>query len=306
MAHDLHALLAPEGVALVPALSRRVDRHSVDQWVRDGRLLRPYPGVVALPSSYDQWRTRALAAVLATGGTLSHTSALTVWRLAPGSDPVHVSVPAGRRSLRRPGLVVHRVQDLSPDRLGSYPVTELPRSLVDAWGLAHSAAGRPRLVELSRAAVITALRDRRLRSAALRAEVARRRPGLPGRAGLLRLIALIEDGCQSELEIWGVREVLQHPAMPPLRQQLAVVLPYATVHLDAAIPELKIAIELDGAAFHGSAEARERDTRRDVALSALGWVVLRFSYRRLTTDPAGCRAEVLAVCRAREELFRAG
>jgi very-short-patch-repair endonuclease len=58
-------------------------------------------------------------------------------------------------------------------------------------------------------------------------------------------------------------------------------------------------VELDGAAFHGSAGDRERDTRRDVALAALGWVVLRFSYRRLTTDPGGCRREIAAVCAAR-------
>jgi very-short-patch-repair endonuclease len=72
-----------------------------------------------------------------------------------------------------------------------------------------------------------------------------------------------------------------------------------TVHLDAAVPELKVAVELDGAAFHGSADDRERDTRRDVALAALGWVVLRFSHRRLTREPEACREEILRVCRTR-------
>ena len=75
------------------------------------------------------------------------------------------------------------------------------------------------------------------------------------------------------------------------------------VRLDAAVAELKVAVELDGAAFHGSPEAREQDTRRDVALAALGWVVLRFSYRRLTRQPEACRREILAVCRARRALF---
>ena len=302
MAHDLPTLLGPDGVARVADLSRRVDRHSVDGWVRAGRLRRPYPGVVALPEHLNAWRTRALAAVLATDGALSHGSALTVWRLAPESDPVHVSIPSGRRALRRGGLIVHRAQDLPTDRLGPYPVTDLPRSLVDAWGLAHGAAGRPRLVEVTRGAVITALRDRRIRSRALLPELARR-PALPGRARLRELIALIEGGCQSELEIWGVREVLSGPGMPPFVQQHAVALPFATVHLDAAIPDLRIGIELDGAAFHGSADDRERDTRRDVALAALGWVVLRFSYRRLTTEPEACRREILAVCAARRALL---
>ncbi len=158
MANDLVALLGPAGVARTADLRRKVDRHSIGVWVAAGKLLRPYPGVVVLPDRMDQWRTRALAAVYGTDGVLSHTSALTVWRVAAASAPVHVSVPASRRALRRPGLVVHRVQDLPADRLGPYPVTDLPRSLVDSWGLAHGARGCPQLVELARGAVITTLR----------------------------------------------------------------------------------------------------------------------------------------------------
>ncbi len=129
---------------------------------------------------------------------------------------------------------------------------------------------------------------------------------MPGRAALRELIDLVASGCQSELEIWGVRQVLRAPGMPTFVQQHPVVLPFATVHLDAAVPELRIAIELDGAAFHGSAEARERDTRRDVALAARGWVVLRFSYRRLTREPEACRREILQVCAARRALLSVG
>jgi very-short-patch-repair endonuclease len=302
MAHDLAVLLGPDGVARTTDLARTVDRHTVGDWVKARRLLRPYPGVVVLPAAFDQWRTRALAAVYATGGLLSHTSALAVWRLAPMGDPVHVSVRSGRRALRRPGLVVHRVHGLVPDQLGPYPVTDLPRALVDSWGLAAGRDGGRRPVEVARAAVITALRERRVRPDDLIAE-AHRRPALPGRGELHRLVELVRSGSQSELEIWGVRHVLQAPGMPRFVRQYAVALPFATVHLDAAIPELRIAVELDGAAFHGSAEDRERDTRRDVALAARGWVVLRFSYRRLTTDPEGCRREIRQVVAARRALL---
>ncbi|MGY1809350.1 endonuclease domain-containing protein [Blastococcus sp. SYSU D00669] len=65
-------------------------------------------------------------------------------------------------------------------------------------------------------------------------------------------------------------------------------------------------MELDGAAFHGSPEDRERDTRRAVALAACGWVVLRFTYRRLTTDPEGVGREVLQVCAARRAVPAGG
>lgn len=302
MAYDLAALLGPYGVARTDELARTVDPHTVGSWVAAGRLLRPHPGVVVLPEAFDQWPTRALAAVLATRGVLSHTSALSAWRVLPARDPVHVSVASTRRATGRPGLVVHRTQSLPVDRVGPFPVTDLARSLVDSWGLACGRSRDRRLAEAIRGALITTLRDRQVRPAQLRAEVSLR-PTVAGRAELEQLIGLVEQGCQSELEIWGVGNVLTGSGMPPFRQQHPVRLPFGTVHLDAAVPSLKVAVEMDGAAYHGSAEARERDTRRDVALAALGWVVLRFSYRRLTTDPGGCRREIVQVCRGREQLF---
>jgi very-short-patch-repair endonuclease len=299
--HDLRALLGPDGVARTVDLSRKVDRHTVGAWVARGRLLRPHPGVVVLPDLVDDWRTRALAAVLATDGTLSHTSALALWRRAPKDGPIHVSVPARRRALRSPGLVVHRVQELVSDELGGLPVTPLPRALVDTWGLALRPSGGARAVEQVRGAVIDSLRDGQVRVAEVRAALVAA-PAVPGRGELHDLLGLVERGCQSELEIWGVREVLEGPGMPQFVQQHPVRVAFGTVHLDAAVPELKLAVELDGAAFHGSAAARERDTRRDVALAALGWVVLRFSYRRLRREPEACRREIAEVCRARAAL----
>ncbi len=304
MARDLLALLGPHGVARTSDLTRRVDRHTLGRWVADGRLLRPHRGVLAVPDCWDRWQTRVLAGVLATGGVVSHASALVVWRvLADDGGPVHVSVPAGRRALGSPGLVVHRVGDLAPDRLGAFPVTPLPRSLVDAWGQAAGRHGSRRAVDRVRGAVIGTLRERQVAVAHVLGEAARR-PALPGRRGLVDLLRLVEQGCQSELEIWGVRHVLGGPGMPRFEQQHRVVLPSgAAVHLDAAVPHLRVAVELDGAAFHGSAEQRERDIRRDVALAALGWVVLRFSHRRLTQEPEACRREILAVCRTREAVL---
>ncbi|RBY94713.1 hypothetical protein DQ244_05410 [Blastococcus sp. TBT05-19] len=302
MAHDLHALLGPDGVATTRELTRRVDRHSVSAWVASGRLLRPYPGVVTLPGAFAEWHTQVVAAVLATGGTLSHTSALALWRRASRDGAVHVSVPASRRALRRRGLVVHRATEVPVDRLGGLPVTPLPRSLVDAWGWAHSARGSAELVETARRAVLESLRDRQVDLPALRFELGRQ-PALAGRRGLVELAELVAQGCESELEIWGVQHVLRGPGMPVFQQQYRVSLPFGTVRLDAAVPELKVAVEMDGAAFHGSAEARERDIRRDAALAARGWVVLRFSYRRLRQEPEACRREILAVCRARAALL---
>lgn len=304
MARELKGVLGPYGVARTVDLTGRVDRHTVGRWVERKFLLRPYPGVVVLPDRWPEWPTQAMAAVLATGGWLSHTSALAVWRALPKDGPIHVSVPAGRRALRSRHVTVHRVRPVEIDRLGSYPVSTLPRAVIDTWGLAHGSAADRKAREQARAVVIETLRDRRLTASSLVAEL-ELRPALAGRGALVDLVALVEQGCQSELEVWGVRHVLRGPGMPRFVQQHPVTLPWGTVRLDAALPELKVAVELDGAAYHGSAEARERDTRRDAALAARGWVVLRFSYRRLTSDPEGCRREILEVCRARRALLSA-
>jgi len=60
-----------------------------------------------------------------------------------------------------------------------------------------------------------------------------------------------------------------------------------------------LAVELDGAAWHGSREQRERDIRRDSLLATEGWQTLRFGYRRATADPDGCRRDIRAAHEAR-------
>jgi len=115
------------------------------------------------------------------------------------------------------------------------------------------------------------------------------------------LLGLVAPGCESELEIWGVTHVLPGPpSLPRWVQQYRIRLTGGRwIETDAAYPEAKVIVELDGAAFHGSRSARERDLRKDTALAAAGWIVLRFSYARLMADPEGCRREIVAAVLAR-------
>ena len=183
-------------------------------------------------------------------------------------------------------------------RAKELPVTSVARSLIDTWGDAHRAGATRGFAGVAREAVLRATRGRRVTAGGLATQL-ETRPELPGRSALIELLGFIAGGCESELEIFGVRHVLAVPGIPPCEQQYRMMLRDGPVRLDAAWPEAKIAVELDGAAFHGSPEARERDLRRDAALAALGWVVLRFSYRRLVREPEACRAEILAAYRRR-------
>jgi very-short-patch-repair endonuclease len=55
--------------------------------------------------------------------------------------------------------------------------------------------------------------------------------------------------------------------------------------LDFAYVDRKVAIELDGAAYHSGELAQRRDRRRDNRIGALGWRVLRFDWNEVTRTP---------------------
>ena len=56
----------------------------------------------------------------------------------------------------------------------------------------------------------------------------------------------------------------------------------------------RLAIEIDGFAYHSDPDNFEADRRRDARLSARGFRVLRFSYKQITSQWAEVRAAVMA------------
>lgn len=298
--HDILALLGPTRTTSTAALSTVVNPRTVARWLNGGRLVRLHPGWVTAAEFAEDWTVRAHAAAGYARGPLSHMTALALHGLVDNEvTRLNVTVPTTARVRTSRWLRVHRSRTpVAIVRARNLPVTTVGRSLVDTWGDAHRSRAMRGFDAVVREAVLRATRDRRVSPVELHAEL-EGRPELPGRAALVELLRLIGSGAQSELEIFAVRHVLDLPGLPAPRQQHRVKLPDGPVFLDAAWPEVKLAIELDGAAFHGSQEARERDLRRDAALAALGWLVIRFSYRRLTRYPAACRAEIVAAYRSR-------
>jgi very-short-patch-repair endonuclease len=55
--------------------------------------------------------------------------------------------------------------------------------------------------------------------------------------------------------------------------------------LDVALPSARLAIEIDGWAYHSDVDRFQQDRRRQNALVALGWTVLRFTWVDLTQRP---------------------
>jgi very-short-patch-repair endonuclease len=299
VAHDLDTVLGPDGWTTWDSLTAQVDRKTVARWVGSGRLLRLHPGVYAAPAAALAWRSRVEAAVHATGGVVSHRSALALWDLAPASVPLHLTVALSRSGRGPTGIVLHRTRELRDTirRVDGLPVSCVERAIVDSWG---SPAGLSH-ADL-RAAAIGAVRRRLCLPWQLYDEV-QRRPCLRRRAALLSIVGLLADGCQSELEIWGCLQVLRAPGMPSFVQQRRITVGGESFVLDAAYEEVKLAVEMDGAAWHGARDQREKDIRRDALLATIGWQTLRFGYRRLTAAPEACRRDIRAAYDARRRLF---
>ena len=303
----MHVLadLLPEGWRRRADLAAATSPTSVKRWLSAGDLVQLQPGVVGLPDRATEWAIRAAAATSWAGGPVSHLSALRALGLVASEDgPLHLTVPPSRLPRGGRGTVVHRSdRRLVTVQRGALEALAPERSLVDAWAWAHAPRrnGRTDVEQpLVRQALVEAVRTHQVRPSGVR-RISDRLGPHPGRASLTTLLDLVAGGCQSELEIWGVLEVLPGPPeVPPYVQQHRIRLRNGrALTVDAAYPAARVAVELDGAAFHGSREARERDLRRDSALAAAGWIVLRFSYARLVSDPEGCRREIAAAVRAR-------
>jgi very-short-patch-repair endonuclease len=62
--------------------------------------------------------------------------------------------------------------------------------------------------------------------------------------------------------------------------------------------EQRVVVEIDGFAFHSSRAAFERDRIRDAELQALGYRVLRITWRRLVSEPEAVVALLAAALSA--------
>lgn len=300
MAIEVAAAVGEAGWVTVPELLTRVSRRTIGSWVAEGKLVRIRPGVVALPTASHGWRTRLAAVLEGRRAVASHVTALALWELIehpPG--PVHVTVEPSASGRGSSGVVLHRSPGIFERRrlVDGLAATSAERSIVDTWG-------RPMATRRSavRAATISAVRRRLCIPQELTVELGRR-PRLAGRAELARLVSLLADGCHSELEIWGCLQILRAAGMPPFVQQRRVAVAGQTFYLDVAYEDVMLAVEMDGAAWHGSRQQRERDIRRDALLATVGWQTLRFSYGRMTATPEACRRDIWSAWNSRRRML---
>ena len=232
-------------------------------------------------------RTREMAAVLACGSEaiVSHRSGAALWGLLRGAGdrtPIEVTVVGVDRG-RRPGIRTHRVAALDDDevdRVDGIPVTSVSRTLLD---LAAVAPGR----ELERA-----LARARRRDLASRDEVRSLLDRHAARRGSRVLRALLEDESRRAVTRSEAEErfldLCRRARLPAPDVNAAL----AGYEVDFLWRSRRVAVEVDGFAFHSSKEAFERDRVRDASLSARGVMVIRVTWRQVTEEPEALLARL--------------
>lgn len=120
---------------------------------------------------------------------------------------------------------------------------------------------------------------------------------LRGKAGVLAVLDDVDGGSRSWLEA-RFRRLLADAGLPLPVQNHPLRLGERRGWLDACYPAERVAIEIDGRAYHLSSGDWEADLARQNAVLLDGWLMLRFPARALREEPARV---VATVRRALEE-----
>jgi hypothetical protein len=236
-----------------------------------GHLHRLYDGVYAVghPGVALDGRRRAAVLACGDGAALSHRSAGALWGLcSDDSRRWHVTVPRSGRVEPR-GIVLHKSRAVRRHDvlvLRHVCVTTPAWTLVDLAGVLSN----ERLERAFQEAEVLGLLD----VEALLDALARCR-GRRGTGRVRRLLAAPSAGlARSELEARFIR-LCRAGHLPPPRFNVAVDAGGRNVEVDVLWADQRVVVELDGERFHRTRRGFEADRRRDAALVAAGFVVVR-------------------------------
>lgn len=214
------------------------------------------------------------------GAALAGRSAGVAYEMLRPEPPTPIEIIVSGNKARLPGVIVHRSRTLTPADLRirhGLPVTCPARTLLD---LAAPGAGlSDRLLEL---AYDRALIARLLTAADVTRQIERNR-GHRGRRRLAMLLAAHAGATtvtrsDAEERLLDLLRRAQLP-LPALNQ------PLLGFEVDFLWAAQRLVVEVDGYRYHSTRASFERDHRKDLALRAHGYAVLRFSARQLVEEP---------------------
>jgi very-short-patch-repair endonuclease len=272
-------------ITLAQAGGIGLSQDTVERRVRSGHWRRCARGVYFVDDRPFTDAARIRAAVWSNGERATASGHAAAWwieltKFAPGT--VEVTVPRVSNHRHRPGLRLRR-RDLAPadvTECRGLRVTSLPLTVVEA---AVRRGGGPKLMDqaLQRRTQLPALWTVHLRN-----------KGRHGSPAAHRLLQAADDGARSEAERLLIR-LLRTAGVTGWRANQRI----AGYEVDVLFRDAKVAVEIDGFAFHSDAEAFQRDRKKQNAIALAGYQVLRFTWLDLTEYPDRVIAELTrAVC----------
>ncbi len=274
-----HLAATQHGVfTLVQSTAAGFTRPARDRRLRSGRWLVVYPGVYRMAGAPSSWRGQLLATCweATPSAVASHRSAAALWGLAGGrTDLLEITCLRWRRA-QRDGLVVHETNLLGIDdvmEVDCVPVTTPEQTLL---GLA--AVVRPAVVEM---ALDQALRQGFTTRRGLEAFVARKRGRGRNGIGVLRTLLAERDplaGIPESVMETRLKQLLRRHDLPVPEFQYVIRHEGRFVaRVDAAYPDLRIAIEYDSFEHHTGKLAIVRDNDRRNTLTRIRWTTVTFT-----------------------------
>lgn len=276
----LHRTLARHAgvITLAEARAAGLTPTMVSDRVWTGRWRRVAPQTYQVAGHGGDHEARLRCAAAATGGVV-HGLAAAWWHGLVATAPPGVAVTVPRSGGSRPldGVRVRRL-DLHPldvERRRGVRVTGVPLTVLEA-----AVALRGGSTFLDRALQ----RDTSL--AALR-RAHERNLGRTGSAAAGRLLDAAADSGSSAAQRLLLR-LLHRAGVRGARSAYAV----SGHEVGVAFPLARVAVEVDGWAFHSDAVRFGRDRVRQNVLVAEGWRVLRYTWHHLHDEPARVVAEI--------------
>jgi very-short-patch-repair endonuclease len=235
-----------------------------------GRLIRLHRGVYLVGPTALPY-TAEMAALLTCGferSGLSRHTAGALWGLRPKPAIVHVSTTANVRP--RAGVKVHRVAELDATTHHGLRVTTPTRTLLDLANVL-----RPRELEW-------AINEALVQGLTTHAQLTAALPSRSSRA-LIAEPTLTRSEAEERL-----KDLIRRAGLPRARTNVEI----GPWEVDALWPEQRLVVEMDSYAFHSTRAAFERDRRKDAALVAQGYRVIRVTWRRLLYEAEAMIAEL--------------
>jgi hypothetical protein len=256
-------------------------RTQIKKRLRDGLLIRKYPGVYRVGHQAPSVEADYLAAVLACGegAVLSGRAAAYLFGLLRGGPPApEVTAPTERHGARRSPRVC-REEATTFKRI---PITTVQRTLIDV-------APRLPLDDLAYACHQAGVKHKTTPQHVK--EALSRQPNAPNAANLKAILFGDFRLTLSKLEREFLRRLTEAGLPLPLTNKVA-----SGRYVDCRWPDLHLTVELDSYTFHNSRHAWELDRRREREARARGDDFRRFTYDDVFTRWPAVEAELRAGC----------